>query len=134
MIRPSRTCALVRVPKPLTFIIICLLLKTFWQSCSQVHVGFRCLYHCLLNSKKIHSWWVLMKLFLIFFPSLALVHKPCRLMVFLLILKELSHGGKNLSYVTMLICFWFLNYVDTFTLCPMHDCVFFKKLNSASLF
>ena len=36
----------------LLFIIICLLLKTFWQPCSQVHVGFRCLYHCLLNSKK----------------------------------------------------------------------------------
>ena len=31
-----------------------------------------------------------------FFPRLALVHKPCRLMDFLLILKE-SHGGKNLS-------------------------------------
>ena len=38
---------------------------------------------------------------------------------FLLILKE-SHGGKNLSYVTMLlICLWFLNYVDTFTHCQM---------------
>ena len=34
-----------------------------------------------------------------FFPRLALVHKPCRLMDFLLILKE-SHGGKNLSYIT----------------------------------
>ena len=32
-----------------------------------------------------------------FFPSVALVHiKPCRLMGFLLILKE-SHEGKNLS-------------------------------------
>ena len=41
-----------------------------------------------------------MKLFLIFFPSLALVHKPCRLMGFLLILKE-SHEGKNVSYVTI---------------------------------
>ena len=36
----------------LLLIIICLLLKTFWQPCSQVHVGFRCLYHCRLNSKK----------------------------------------------------------------------------------
>ena len=34
-----------------------------------------------------------------FFPKLALVHKPCRLMGFLLILKE-SHRGKNLSFVT----------------------------------
>ena len=45
-----------------------------------------------------------MKLFLIFFPSLALVHKPCRLMGFLLILKE-SHEGKNVlnyySYCTI---------------------------------
>ena len=71
--------------------------------------------------KNVHSYWVLMKLFLIFFPSLALVHKPCRLMGFLLILKE-SHEGKNVSYVTiamLLICFRFLNYVDTFTHCPM---------------
>ena len=39
----------------LLFIIICLLLKTFWQPCCHVHtvhVGFRCLYLCLLNSKK----------------------------------------------------------------------------------
>ena len=35
----------------------------------------------------------------IFFPRLALVHKPFRLMDFLLILKE-SHGGKNLSHIT----------------------------------
>ena len=47
-----------------------------------------------------------MKLFLIFFPSLALVHKPCRLMGFLLILKE-SHGGKNLSFVYYVVAFDF---------------------------
>ena len=33
-----------------------------------------------------------------FFPRLALVHKPCHLMGFSVILRE-SHGGKNLSYV-----------------------------------
>ena len=32
-----------------------------------------------------------------FFPRLVLVHKPCRLMGFLLILKE-SHGG-NLEFI-----------------------------------
>ena len=32
-----------------------------------------------------------------FFPRLALVHKPCHLMGFLLILKE-SHGG-NLEFI-----------------------------------
>ena len=37
-----------------------------------------------------------------FFPRLVLVHKPCRLMGFLLILKE-SHGGKSLSYITTLL-------------------------------
>ena len=37
-----------------------------------------------------------------FFPRLALVHKPCRLMDFLLILKE-SHGGKNLSFIYYLL-------------------------------
>ena len=68
-----------------------------------------------------------------FFPSLALVHKPCRLMGFLLILKELSHGGKNLSYVTMLICFWFLNYVDTFTHCPM-TAYFLKNLTQLRVY
>ena len=41
-----------------------------------------------------------------FFPSLAFVHKPCRLMGFLLILKE-SHGGKNLSYVYYVVAFDF---------------------------
>ena len=70
--------------------------------------------------KNIHSWWVLIKLFLIFFPSLASVHKSCRLMVFFYCFQRNPHGGKNLSYVTMLlICFWFLNYVDTFTHCQM---------------
>ena len=64
---------------------------------------------CIQN---IHSWWVLMKLFMnIFFPRSALVHKPCPLMDFLLILKE-SHGGKNLSYITNITCccFWFLKF------------------------
>ena len=42
------------------------------------------------------------EIFMIFFPRLALVHKPCRLMGFLLILKE-SHGGKSLSYITTLL-------------------------------
>ena len=37
------------------------------------------------------------EIFMIFFPRLALVHKPCRLMGFLLILKE-SHGG-NLEFI-----------------------------------
>ena len=37
-----------------------------------------------------------------FFPRLALVHKPCRSMDFLLILKE-SHGGKNLSFIYYLL-------------------------------
>ena len=37
-----------------------------------------------------------------FFPRLALVHKPCRLMDFLLILKE-SHGGKSSTYITTLL-------------------------------
>ena len=37
-----------------------------------------------------------------FFPRLALVHKPCRLMDFLLTLKE-SHGGKNLSFIYYLL-------------------------------
>ena len=41
-----------------------------------------------------------------FFPSVALVHKPCRLMGFLLILKE-SHGGKNLSFVYYVVAFDF---------------------------
>ena len=108
-------------------IIICLLLQS--------GTGFRCLYHCRLNSKNIHSYWVLMKLFLIFFPSLALVHKPCRLMGFLLILKE-SHEGKNVSYVTiamLLICFRFLNYVDTFTHCPM-TAYFLKNLTQLRVY
>ena len=47
-----------------------------------------------------------MKLFLTFFPKLALVHKPCRLMGFLLILKE-SHRGKNLSFVYYVVAFDF---------------------------
>ena len=108
-------------------IIICLLLQS--------GTGFRCLYHCRLNSKNIHSYWVLMKLFLIFFPSLALAHKPCRLMGFLLILKE-SHEGKNVSYVTiamLLICFRFLNYVDTFTHCPM-TAYFLKNLTQLRVY
>ena len=136
MIRPSRTCALVRVPKPPTihnYLKHCYL-KRFDSPAVRYMLVLDVCTTAFWIPKNIHSWWVLKKLFLIFFPSLALVHKPCRFMVFLLILKELSHGGKNLSYVTMLICFWFLNYVDTFTLCPMHDCVFFKKLNSTSLF
>ena len=112
----------------LQFIIICLLLKKFLTAaCSQVTVKCTLVLDVCTTAfcipKNIDSWWVLMKLFLIFFPSLASVHKSCRLIgfFFLLFSKE-SHGGKNLSYVTMLliiICFWFLNYVDTFTHYPM---------------
>ena len=41
-----------------------------------------------------------------FFSMFGLCAQALSLNVFfLLILKELSHGGKNLSYVTMLICF-----------------------------
>ena len=72
---------------------------------------------------------------LIFFPSLALVHKPCRLMGFLLKLKE-SHEGKKVSYVTiamLLICFRFLNYVDTFTHCPM-TAYFLKNLTQLRVY
>ena len=58
----------------LLFIIICLLLKTFWQPCSQVQ------YMLVLDvcttafwiRKNIHSCWVLMKLFLIFFSKFSL--------------------------------------------------------------
>ena len=60
-----------------------------------------------------------------FFPRLALVHKPRRVMGFLLILKELSHGGKNLSYLSLIskLCGHFH---------PLpNDCVFCKKLKSA---
>ena len=46
------------------------------------------------------------EIFMIFFPRLALVHKPCRLMGFLLILKE-SDGGKNLSFVYYVVAFDF---------------------------
>ena len=69
-----------------------------------------------------------MKVFLIFFPSVALVQKPCRLMGFLLILKE-SHGGKNLSYVTMLLLL-ISKLCGYFHPLP-NDCVFSQKLNSA---
>ena len=54
---------------------------------------------------------------------------------FLLILKE-SHGGKNVSYVTiamLLICFWFLNYVNTFTHCPM-TAYFLKNLTQLRVY
>ena len=42
-----------------------------------------------------------------FFSMFGLGAQALSLNVFFfsLILKELSHGGKNLSYVTMLICF-----------------------------
>ena len=50
----------------------------------------------------VEYWW---NYFWFFFPSLALVQRPCRLMGFLLILKELSHGGKNLSYVYYVVAF-----------------------------
>ena len=126
MPRPSRTCALMRVPKPPTVHIklSACYLKTFWQPCSQVTVKCTLVLDVCTTAfwipKNIHSWWVLMKLFLIFFPSLASVHKSCRLIGFFLLFSKESHGGKNLSYVTMLlICFWFLNYVDTFTHYPM---------------
>ena len=115
-------------------IIICLLISTFWQPFSQVQVLDVCT-TAVWIPKNIHSYWVLMKLFLIFFPSLALVHKPCRLLGFLLILKE-SHGGKNVSYVTiamLLICFWFLNYVNTFTHCPM-TAYFLKNLTQLRVY
>ena len=115
-------------------IIICLLLNTFWQPFSQVQVLDVCT-TAVWIPKNIHSYWVLMKLFLMFFASLALVHKPCRLMGFLLILKE-SHEGKNVSYVTiavLLICFRFLNYVDTFTHCPM-TAYFLKNLTQLRVY
>ena len=115
-------------------IIICLLLNTFRQPFSQVQVLDVCT-TAVWIPKNIHSYGVLMKLFLTFFPSVALVHKPCRLMGFLLILKE-SHEGKNVSYVTiavLLICFRFLNYVDTFTHCPM-TAYFLKNLTQLRVY
>ena len=113
----------------LLFIIICqCYLKTFWQPCSQVHVVLDVCNTAFWIPKNIHSWWVLVKVFLIFFQSVALVQKPCRLMGFLLILKE-SHGGKNLSYVTMLLLL-ISKLCGYFHPLPS-DCVFSQKLNSA---
>ena len=49
---------------------------------------------------------------------------------------KLSHEGKNVSYVTtamLLICFRFLNYVDTFTHCPM-TAYFLKNLTQLRVY
>ena len=122
----------------LQFIIICLLLKNFLtalqSSHCQVHVGFRCLYHCLLHSKKYSFLMSVDEIIFDIFSKFGLGAQVLSLNgFFLLILKE-SHGGKNLSYVTMLlICFWFLNYVDTFTHCQM-TAYFLKNLTQLRVY
>ena len=111
MPRPSRTCALVRVPKPPTVHNYLPATEKLFDSglqsshC-QVHVGFRCLYHCLLHPKKYSFLMSIDEIIFDIFSKFGLGAQVLSLNgFFLLILKE-SHGGKNLSYVTMLlICF-----------------------------
>ena len=105
---PSRTCAFVRVPKPPTIhnYLPATLKKLFdgpAVKLSQVCVGFRCLYHCLLNSKK---YSFLMSIIFYFFSKVGLGAQALSLNGFLLILKE-SHGGKNLSFVYYVVAFDF---------------------------
>ena len=108
---PSRTCAFVRVPKPPTIhnYLPATLKKLFdgpAVKLSQVCVGFRCLYDCLLNSKKYSFLMSINEIIFYFFSKVGLGAQALSLNGFLLILKE-SHGGKNLSFVYYVVAFDF---------------------------